>query len=133
MLIFLIGFLMGILSGLAIGGGTLLVPALIYLVGTEQHVAQGVSLAAFIPTALVAVVTHYRQGNVKIKLALYLIVGSVGGAVIGSLLAHNLNARILKKIFGVFLIAMGIYEYMGKSKLARIKEMENNKGNTDLE
>lgn len=126
---------MGILSGLAIGGGTLLVPALIYLVETEQHVAQGVSLAAFIPTALVAVVTHYRQGNVKIKLALYLIVGSVGGAVIGSLLAHNLNARILKKIFGVFLIAMGIYEYMGKSKLAKIKEMENenNKGNTDLE
>ncbi|MDK2823482.1 MAG: uncharacterized protein PWQ67_1439 [Clostridia bacterium] len=115
---------MGILSGLAIGGGTLLVPALIYLIGTEQHVAQGVSLAAFIPTAVVAIITHYRQGNVKLKLALYLAAGSLIGAVLGSLLANNLDAQVLKKVFGYFLIGMGIYEYGGKSKLEKIKEKE---------
>lgn len=122
MLLFIIGLLMGILSGLAIGGGTLLVPALIYLVGTKQHIAQGVSLAAFIPTAIVAVFTHYKQGNVKFPLAGYLAVGSVVGAVFGALLASNLNAEILKKIFGLFLIGMGIYEYTCKSKLEKLHE-----------
>ena len=121
MLLFIIGLLMGILSGLAIGGGTLLVPALI-CVGTKQHIAQGVSLAAFIPTAIVAVITHYRQGNVKVKLAFYLAVGSIIGAVLGSLLASSLDAHLLKKIFGFFLIGMGIYEYSGKSKLEKLKE-----------
>jgi len=125
MLLFVIGLLMGILSGLAIGGGTLLVPALIYLVGTKQHIAQGVSLAAFIPTAIVAVFTHYRQGNVKIRLAGYLAVGSLVGAVFGSLLASNLNAEILKKTFGFFLIGMGIYEYSCKSKLEKLKEKDD--------
>src|SRR5690554_6574140 len=122
MLLFIIGLLMGILSGLAIGGGTLLVPALIYLVGTKQHIAQGVSLAAFIPTAVVAVITHYRQGNVKVKLAGYLAVGSLVGAVFGSLLASSLDAAILKKIFGIFLIGMGIYEYTCKSKLEKLQD-----------
>ncbi|MFZ5942597.1 MAG: sulfite exporter TauE/SafE family protein [Bacillota bacterium] len=120
MLIFVIGLAMGILSGLAIGGGTLLVPALIYLVGTKQHVAQGVSLAAFIPTAVVAVFTHHKQGNVKFKLAAYLAAGSLAGAVAGSLLAGSLDAYILKKVFGFFLIGMGIYEYAGKSKLEKL-------------
>lgn len=124
MLIWIIGLLMGILSGLAIEGRTLLVPALVFLVGTKQHIAQGVSLAVFIPTALVAIVTHARQGNVNFKLAFYLIVGSVIGAIGGSLLASELNAELLRKIFGFFLIAMGIYEYVGKSKLEKIKEKE---------
>lgn len=118
---------MGILSGLAIGGGTLLVPALVFLVGTKQHIAQGVSLAVFIPTALVAVITHTRQGNVKFKLGLYIIAGSVIGAVVGSLLASQLNAELLRKIFGFFLIAMGIYEYFGKSKLEKKMEKEQKK------
>jgi len=113
---------MGILSGLAIGGGTLLVPALIYLIGTEQHIAQGVSLAAFIPTAIVAVITHYYQGNVKLKLAFYLAAGSLIGAFLGSLLASSLDAQTLKKIFGFFLIGMGIYEYACKSKLEKSKK-----------
>ncbi|MFZ7104346.1 MAG: sulfite exporter TauE/SafE family protein [Peptococcaceae bacterium] len=122
MVIVLIGLLMGILSGLAIGGGTLLVPALIYIIGTEQHIAQGVSLAAFIPTAIVAVYTHHKQGNVKFKLAMYLAAGSVVGAILGASIANNLNALLLKKIFGFFLIGMGIYEYACKSKLQKLQE-----------
>lgn len=127
MLIWIIGLLMGILSGLAIGGGTLLVPALVFLVGTKQHVAQGVSLAVFIPTALVAVITHARQGNVNFKLGLYLMAGSVIGAIGGSLLASQLDAELLRKIFGFFLIAMGIYEYFGKSKLEKMKKEKERK------
>lgn len=126
MMIILIGLGMGILSGLAIGGGTLLVPALVILANTQQHVAQGVSLAAFIPTAIVAVYTHYRQDNVKIKLALFLMVGSILGAVVGANLAAEISPETLRKIFGGFLIAMGFYEFFGKAKV-------NEKANEQLE
>lgn len=111
MLIYLIGLGTGILSGLAIGGGTLLVPALIFFSGISQHIAQGISLTSFIPTAIVAVITHYRQGNINVKLSLYLIVGSLLGAFIGATFANTIDAAILQKIFGFFLIIMGLYEF----------------------
>jgi hypothetical protein len=116
MLVYFIGLLMGILSGLAIGGGTLLVPALVILMSVEQHTAQGICLAAFIPTAVVAVITHYRQKNINVKLALRLTIGAVIGAAIGSILANKVDAVFLRKIFGFFLIAMGLYEFFAKNK-----------------
>lgn len=122
MLIIIIGLAMGILSGLAIGGGTLLVPALVLLMGVKQHVAQGVTLAVFIPTAIVAVITHYRHGNIKLKIAGYLIVGSLLGAVMGSLLATHTDANILRKIFGFFLICMGLYEFLCKPRVEKERE-----------
>ena len=116
MVIFIIGLVMGILSGLAIGGGTLLVPALVILMEVEQHTAQGICLAAFIPTAVVAVITHYRQHNVNVKLALCLAVGALVGAVAGAVLANKFDASMLKKIFGLFLVTMGFYEYFSKTR-----------------
>lgn len=114
MTIFIIGFLAGVLSGLAVGGGTLLVPALVFISGVTQHMAQGVTLLSFIPTSLVAVITHYKMGNVKPRLALYLTLGTVGGAVLGSLTAVQIPAPYLRRIFGVFLLIMGIYEFFCK-------------------
>lgn len=116
MLVAIIGFFAGILSGLAVGGGTLLVPALVFLKDVPQHMAQGITLFSFIPTAAVAVVTHYRQGNVRPRLAGLLAIGTVGGAVIGSMAAVQIPAEMLKKIFGLFLMAMGIYEFCCKAK-----------------
>lgn len=121
MLIYLIGLLMGILSGMAIGGGTLLVPALVILMNTEQHTAQGICLAVFIPTAIVAVITHYKQKNINIKLALYLTIGALAGAALGATLANKLDAGILRNIFGVFLILMGCYELFGKTNKKSLK------------
>ncbi|MDX9871272.1 MAG: sulfite exporter TauE/SafE family protein [Clostridia bacterium] len=114
MLIYVIGLLMGILSGMAIGGGTLLVPALVIFLNIGQHTAQGICLAAFIPTAAVAVITHYRQQNINVHLAFCLTIGALAGAVIGATLANHLEAALLRKIFGVFLICMGLYELLGK-------------------
>jgi uncharacterized membrane protein YfcA len=93
------------------------VPALVILLDVPQHTAQGVCLASFIPTAIVAVITHLKQGNVKIKLALCLIIGALVGAVIGSTLANMVDAAFLRKIFGVFLIIMGIYEFCCKPRV----------------
>lgn len=111
MLIYIIGLLMGILSGLAIGGGTLLVPALVFLMHVPQHTAQGICLASFIPTAVVAVITHLRQKNVDLKLAFSLTLGSLVGALVGSTLANHVDAALLKKMFGAFLFGMGVYEF----------------------
>lgn len=116
MVVALIGFAAGILSGLAVGGGTLLVPALVFISDINQHSAQGVSLLAFIPTSLVAVVTHYRQGNVKPKLAICLSLGAAVGAVAGALIAVQIPAESLKKVFGIFLVVMGLYEFFWKNK-----------------
>lgn len=115
MLIYLIGLLTGILSGLALGGGTLLVPALVIILKIPQHTAQGVCLAAFIPTAFIAVLTHWQQKNVKLKLTIYLTLGALGGAVIGATLAHLVPAPPLRKVFGIFLILMGLYEFLSKN------------------
>lgn len=116
MLVILIGFLSGILSGLAVGGGTLLVPALVFFSGLSQHTAQGVSLLSFIPTSMVAVFTHYRNGNVRPRLAVILAVGTVAGSVAGALIAVKIPAAQLKHFFGVFLMVMGIYEFCWKSR-----------------
>lgn len=114
MLVYIIGLCMGILSGLAIGGGTLLVPALVILAGISQHTAQGICLASFIPTAVAAVITHYRQDNVRLKLAMYLSIGALVGAFLGASLANRIDAHLLRRIFGIFLILMGTYELFGK-------------------
>jgi len=119
MLVMVIGFFSGILSGLAVGGGTLLVPALIFLQDIPQHTAQGISLASFLPTATVAVVTHMRHGNVRPRLAMFLAVGAVLGAIGGAMLAVRISAPLLQKIFGLFLMVMGIWEFCGHQKKCR--------------
>ncbi|ADG82188.1 sulfite exporter TauE/SafE family protein [Thermincola potens] len=117
MALVLLGLVCGVISGLALGGGTLLVPALIITMGFSQHMAQGISLASFLPTSLVAVITHYRHGNVDTRLAFSLAVTSVIGAVGGSYLAHYISAQHLRQVFGFFLIIMGLYEIFNRKKV----------------
>lgn len=99
----------GILSGLAVGGGSILLMLLVVLFKIPQHRAQGAVLAAFMVSAAVATVTHWRQGNVKVRLALWLAVGSVAGAVAGALLAARLPAGTLRRIYALYLIGMGTF------------------------
>ncbi|QGG49350.1 sulfite exporter TauE/SafE family protein [Heliorestis convoluta] len=112
----IIGLLAGVLSGLALGGGTLLVPSLVILLELGQHQAQAIALAAFLPISTVAIITHFKNGNVKPRLALLLASGAVVGALIGATLASHLPAPFLRKIFGGFLVVMGIYEVVNHRK-----------------
>ncbi|HPA55086.1 MAG TPA: TSUP family transporter, partial [Bacillota bacterium] len=107
MLTVLIGFASGIISGMGIGGGTLLIPALVFIVGTKQQIAQSINLLVFIPSASAALFVHARKHNIEKGLLLKLAVTGCAGAVIGSLAAVNLDSGILKKIFGAFLFIMG--------------------------
>ena len=116
MLTVLIGFASGIISGMGIGGGTLLIPALVFIIGTNQQVAQSINLLVFIPSAAAALFVHARKRNIEKGLLFKLAVTGCAGAVIGSLVAVNLDSGILKKVFGAFLLIMGIYEISSKSK-----------------
>lgn len=104
------GLLSGIISGMGIGGGTILIPALTLFLNIDQHTSQGVNLLFFIPTAIVAIFIHKKNGNLSFKTAIPMIIWGILGAAGGSLLSINLNQKLLKRFFGIFLFAMGSYE-----------------------
>ncbi|WP_341876780.1 sulfite exporter TauE/SafE family protein [Defluviitalea saccharophila] len=110
MILFIIGLLSGLISGMGIGGGTVLIPALTLFVGMSQHNAQSINLIYFIPTAIAALVIHIRNKRIRKELLWFLIGGGVIGAVIGSFVAISLDAVFLRRLFGVFLFYMGIKE-----------------------
>ncbi|MCQ4727212.1 sulfite exporter TauE/SafE family protein [Anaerotignum faecicola] len=110
----LIGLVSGVISGMGIGGGTILIPALCFIMNLEQQQAQNINLLFFIPTAVVALIKHKKQGNIDFKAVKPVIVFGIAGAVAGSLIAVNMEADILRKIFGGFLLIMGIWEIFKK-------------------
>ncbi|WP_304508444.1 sulfite exporter TauE/SafE family protein [Anaerotignum sp.] len=118
--VIVIGFFSGIISGMGIGGGTILIPALILILGSEQHQAQGINLIYFIPTAVVALITHTKNKNVLWKTAKPLALFGLAGAAAGSFLAVSLDADLLRKIFGGFLFLMGLSEVFKKKKQERM-------------
>lgn len=106
----LIGFFSGIISGMGIGGGAVLIPALMLTSGVEQKLAQGINLVYFIPTALVALVIHIKNKKTELKTALIIGISGIVGAVIGSVFAMKISNDTLKHMFGIFLGIIGLCE-----------------------
>lgn len=106
----------GIASGfLGIGGGSILIPVLVYMFGLSQHQAQGTTLALMVPPiGLLAAWKYYVEGNVKLNMAAFICIGFLVGGLIGAFLVHKVPASILKKIFGVFLLLISIKMILGK-------------------
>jgi len=121
MIIILIGLAAGIISGMGIGGGAILLPALVIFVNPEQHVAQSVNLLFFIPTAIVALAIHIKHKNVDFKTGIPIMLFGLVGAILGSEIALAMDGEILRKIFGIFLLVMGLYELFVKSKIKKTK------------
>ncbi|WP_366924683.1 sulfite exporter TauE/SafE family protein [Metallumcola ferriviriculae] len=112
--IILLGLLAGVLSSLlGIGGGIVLVPGMIYLLGLPVDKAVGTSLAIILPTALVGVYRHTTYGNVDWKAGLLIIVGSVTGAWLGAWLSRLIPAEILKKLFAGLIVLVAIKMWRG--------------------
>lgn len=103
----LLGAVAGVLSGMAAGGGTILVPGLVLLFGIQQHKAQGAVLAAFLATQSVAVIGHWRQGNINWKWTWWMVAAAAVGAVAGALIAAQIRPVMLKQIYGWYLLAVG--------------------------
>jgi len=101
----LLGFGIGVLAGvMGIGGGILLVPIMVIGFGYAQHVAQGTSLAAIVPTAIVGAYAHDRAHNVDRTAAAWVSAGGLAGALIGALVAVRLPRELLARLFGALLI-----------------------------
>lgn len=104
-----VGLLIGVISGLTgVGGGILMVPALVLGFGLSQRVAQGTSLVAILPTAAIGAAIHQRHGDLVPAEAGRLAAGGVPASVIGAILALLLPQRILAGLFGLMLVGMAV-------------------------
>ena len=111
-----VGLIAGILSGiLGIGGAVFVVPVLVYVYGWEQHMAQGTTLAMLVPPiGILAAWQYYKAGHVNMVVAGILCLGFLAGGYVGGLFANQLSADTLRKIFGVFLMAVALRMIIGK-------------------
>lgn len=116
LLLILIGLTAGFVGGaLGLGGGIIIVPALIYLLNFSQHQAQGTSLMVLLfPAGIFAVVNYYRAGFIDWKIALLLMAGVVVGSYFGSKFSIVLPAATLKRIFGFFILLVGLKMVLGR-------------------
>lgn len=103
-----IGLFTGIINGLlGMGGGSLLVPLLVFVVGIKQHIAHGTSLAVILPTAFISSIIYWFNGNLDLNLALKVALSSMVGGYIGAKLMNKIPGPSLRKIFGLFIIIAG--------------------------
>jgi uncharacterized protein len=105
-IIILVGLVAGLLSGLVgVGGGIIIVPALVFFLGFGQHQAQGTSLGILLlPAGIFAVISYYKQGYIDLKVVLILFAGFLVGGWLGSKISIGMSETALKKIFAVLLI-----------------------------
>ncbi|MCX5995308.1 MAG: sulfite exporter TauE/SafE family protein [Chloroflexi bacterium] len=103
-----VGLIAGLISGmLGVGGGTISIPAMVLLLGVEQHTAQGVSLGAMLFTALVGAFIHYRQGNVKMSMVFLIAPSAIALSYLGAWAADKVTAEWLTRAFAIFLLIIG--------------------------
>ncbi len=116
LLIILIGLAGGFLSGtFGVGGGIIIVPALVLLLGMTQSSAQGTSLTMMLaPIGILAVINYYKAGFVNFRYAILLMIFFVIGSYFGSKLAIHLSDRVLKQVFGILMLLAGLKMAFGK-------------------
>ena len=124
----LIGIASGIISGTGMGGGTLLIFLLVYVLGIEQHIAQATNLIFFIPTSIIAIIINLKNKNIAIKTAIFISVFGILGAIIGANISIKIDVQILRKCFGIFLAVIAIHEIYTIIKwYKKQKARDNNK------
>ena len=115
-ILILIGLAAGFFGGMVgLGGGIIMIPAMIYFLGITQHQAQGTSLAVMLPPiGIMAVYNYYKIGAVNFKFALVIATTFIIGSYFGSKIAVDISTDTLKKIFGIAVILMGLKMLIGK-------------------
>ena len=106
----LIGIISGIISGTGMGGGTILIFLLVYVLGIEQHVAQATNLIFFIPTSIIAIIINLKNKNIALQSAILISIFGILGAIIGANISIRIDVNILRKCFGIFLAIVAIHE-----------------------
>lgn len=115
-ILIILGLAAGVLGGLiGVGGGIIIIPGLIFLLGMSQHMAQGTSLAVMLPPiGLLAAYNYYRAGAVDLKYAAIIAAAFLIGGYFGSRIALGIPLDTLKKVFGIFLLLIGLQMILGK-------------------
>ena len=106
----------GVLSGFGVGGGTLLLVYMTAFAGMDQRLAQGINLLYFLPAGLMALPAHLKNGYVEKKALLPAIGAGLVLAAMGAWAASAMEVGLLKKLFGLFLLAVGGEQLLGKSR-----------------
>lgn len=111
----ILGLLAGVLGGLfGIGGGLVIVPALVLLKGIDQKTATGTSLFALMwPVGVLGVIEYYRRGEMRFDFGTWIAVGLVLGILVGAKLTAPLSPSTMKRAYGIFLLLVGIYYLAG--------------------
>jgi uncharacterized membrane protein YfcA len=106
----LIGAIGGIVGGVfGVGGGIIIIPALVLGLGFSQHLAQGTMMAIFLlPTSILGFWVYYKAGHINIPAAILVAIGMVAGTALGSVYAQTVPGPILKKMFGALMIVGGL-------------------------
>ena len=123
----LAGLFGGILGGMGMGGGTLLIPLLTVFCGVPQHTAQAVNLASFVPMAVIALIVHFKKKLVDKSGVLFIIIPSCAATIGAAFLAKGLEAVLLKRLFGGFIIILGVYQIVCEIILKVKKKREERK------
>ncbi len=108
----LFGFLGGIFGGLGMGGGTLLIPLLTIFLGMDQKLSQGINLLSFLIMAIIALIIHYKNGYIKGRGLVYIILSGIAFSALGAILAGYLPSKVLRIAFGVFLCLLSVIEFI---------------------
>jgi uncharacterized membrane protein YfcA len=116
LLLVFIGLLAGVLSGfIGIGGGLVIVPALVYLVGMNQHIAQGTSLVLMLPPiGILAVMNYYKADMLNLKYAGIIAATFIVGGYFGSKLSLTVSPAIVKKVFAISMILVAVKMLVSK-------------------
>jgi uncharacterized membrane protein YfcA len=111
-----LGLIGGVLSGMfGIGGGVILIPALVFIFGFTQHQAQGTTLAVMVlPIGFLAALRYYQSGNVKLGVVGFICLGFFVGGLLGANFVNQISDSLLKKMFALFLMAVSLRMFFVK-------------------
>lgn len=112
----LIGTVLGFLSGLGIGGGSLLILWLTLVMGVDQATARGINLLFFLPPATIAACFRWKQGVLDFRKLFPAMIAGAAGAAMFSVLGGSLDVTLLKRAFGILLLTTGLREVLYKPK-----------------
>lgn len=124
----IIGIISGMVSGIGMGGGTVLILLLTMLMNTEQHIAQATNLIFFVPTSISAIIMNIKEKNINLNIGIKVAIFGVIGAIVGSMISNKLEVNVLRKYFGFFLAVVGSYQiYLLMKEYILCKKRENKK------
>lgn len=114
--VIIVSTVLGFLAGIGVGGGSLLILWLTFILGMEHSQARLLNLLFFLPSAIIASLFRWRQGNLDIRSILPAILCGCIAAAVSSIISFHIDLSLMKKLFGGLLILTGIREILYKSK-----------------